>query len=234
MAQVADIITDAYRESNLIAVNATPTADETTEGLNRLQALIKSTLGTDVSYIMEDWTLANATTITRPSGVPLTSAQASAYYIQPQSRIMASLTVATSVSLDPYPNDGQRFSVIDVAGNFGTYNLTIAGNGRLVNGGASLVLSTNSEVREFMFRSDIGDWVEIDTFTTADNLPFPTDFDDYFITSLAMRLNRRYGREMSPESVARLNEQRGAIIQRYKQSRLSGIKEQMNFAPPQG
>lgn len=232
MTQVSDIITDAYRESNLIAVNATPTSDETTEGLNRLQALIKSTIGTDVGYVMEDWTITSATAITRPSGVALTAAQASAYYIEPQSRLMASLTVATAINLDPYPNDGQRFSVVDVAGNFGTYNLTISGNGRLINGSSSLVLSTNSEIREFMFRSDIGDWVEIDTFTTSDALPFPADFDDYFITSLAMRLNRRYGREMSPESIARLNEQRMAIVQRYKQSRLDTVKMMAPPAPP--
>ena len=228
MTQISDIITDAFRESNLIPLNATPTAPETTEGLNRLQAIIKSVLGNEVGYIMQDWKVTSASAITMPSGVALSSAQASAWYVQPQARLQCSLSTSTSLSLDPYPNDGQRFSVVDVGGNFASNNLTLSGNGRKVNGSSNLVLSTNSAVREFMYRADLGDWVEIDTFTTSDNLPFPEDFNDYFTTALAMRLNPRYGRPLPPEAAARYDQQRKQIIIRYNQSRLRGIGAEKN------
>lgn len=230
--QISDIITDAFRESNLIPLNASPTAPETTEGLNRLQAIIKSVLGNEVGYIMQDWAITSASNITRPSGVALSSAQAAAWYVQPQARLQCDLSTATSIDLDPYPNDGQRFSVVDVGGNFASNNLTLDGNGRKVNSSSNIVFSTNDEVREFMYRADLGDWVEIDNFATDDNLPFPEDFNDYFTTALAMRLNPRYGRPLPPEAAARYDQQRLQIIERYNQSRLRGIGlEKRGLAP---
>lgn len=220
MTQISAIIKSAYRESNLVDIKATPTPDEEAEGLSRLQALIKSTVGNEAGFALEDWTAASTTVITDPSGVALSAAQTSAYFVEPQTRLMCNLTIATSLALDPFPNDGQRFAVIDVAGNFNTYNLTLNGNGRRVNGGASLVLSTDDEIREFFFRSDLGDWVEIKTFIVSDQLPFPVDYDDYFITALAMRLNPAHQREISQATSGRFELQQAHISARYQQSRL--------------
>lgn len=214
---VSDIITDAYRESNLIALSASPTTPQATEGLRRLQTLIFSTLGNEVGYDFEDWTVRNDETIIKPSSVPLTVAQAAAWYVNPQARLQCSLTEATTLDLDPYPTDGQRFAVNDVLGNFNTFNLTLNGNGRTVLEQPSLVLSVNGLHREFMYRADLGNWVEITLLSLTDEMPFPEDFDDYFTTGLAMRVNPRYGREVPEESMVRYGLQRNQLIARYDQ-----------------
>lgn len=218
MTQVSDIITDAFRESNLIAVNTSPTPAETTEGLNRLQAIIQSTLGNEVGYIMEDWNVVSAASISNPSNVPLTAGQLSSYFVKPQSRLICNLSGNATLDLDPLPQDGQRVSVVNVGAN----TLTLDGNGRLIAGGTTDTVLTTARA-EYFYRSDLAEWVEILTFTTSDELPFPADFDDYFITALAMRLNPRYGRPLPPEAAARFDQQRLQIIDRYSQSRVKGI-----------
>lgn len=214
---VSDIITDAFRESNLIAISASPTAPQATEALRRLETLIFSTFGNEVGYEFEDWTVTNATTIVKPSGVALTPAEAAAWVVNPQARLQCSLSAPTTLNLDPYPTDGQRAKIIDVAGNFSTNNLTLNGNGRKVAGSSTLVLSTDNEVYELFYRADLGEWIRINDLTLTDQMPFPNDFDDYFTTSLAMRLNPRYGREIPPEAMARYTMQRNQLIIRYDQ-----------------
>lgn len=238
MTQVSAIITDAFRETNLIALNTSPAPAEMVEGLARLQAVVLSTLGNDVSYNMEDWTLVSATSISNPSNVALTAAQAAAYFVKPQSRLIANLGAATAINLDPMPQDGQRFSALDALNNFATRNLTINGNGRRIDGGTSKVLNTNGARFEAFYRSDLAEWVEITDLQTTDDLPFPEDYDDYFITKLAMRLDPRYGRPLPPEVAARYAEQQQQIIDRYTQSRIRGSGSQKIAdragGPPQG
>jgi len=214
---VSDIITDAYRESNLIAISASPTSPQATEALRRLETLIFSTFGNEVGYDFEDWTVVTDANIRKPSGVALTAAEAAAWVINPQARLQCNLSAATTLDLDPYPTDGQRFKVIDVLGNFSTFNLTLNGNGRSVAGGSTLVLSTNGTKKEFFYRADLGEWVEITDLQLTSEMPFPADFDDFFTTSLAMRLNPRYGREIPPEAMQRYMMQRNQLIIRYDQ-----------------
>lgn len=221
MTTVADIITAAMRETNVIGVGQTPTVPEAAEGLSRLQALVLSTLGTDVGYIMEDWSIKSATNITKPSGVPLTAAQAAAFTVAPNARLVCGLTAATALLLDPMPQDGQRFSVADAINSFDAFNLTLNPNGRKIGGViANAVLSTEGLVRQWFYRADIADWKQISPLASGDEFPFPEEFDDFFIVSLAMRLNPRYGKSMTDESKARLTEQKAQINYRYSQTRL--------------
>lgn len=214
---VADIITDAYRESNLIAISASPTSPQAAEALRRLETLIFSTFGNEVGYDFEDWTVVTASNIRKPSGVALTSPEATAWVINPQARLQCNLTAATTLKLDPYPTDGQRLKVIDVLGNFGTNNLTLDGNGRSISGNSTLVLSTNDVRKEFFYRADLGEWVEINDLELTDAMPFPPDFDDFFTTALAMRLNPRYGRDIPEDAKMRYMSQRNQLIIRYDQ-----------------
>lgn len=217
MTQVIDIITQALRETNLIAINANPTPSETTEGLDRLQAVILSVLGNECGYIMEDWDLEN-TAVTKPSGYVIPSL--AGYVVAPQSRLIANLTSTLSVSLDPMPQDGQRFSVVDAKNNLASAALTLQGNGRLIEGATSKVVNTNGFSGQWLYRADKANWVSIEPLATDDEMPFPPDFDDYFIIMLAMRINPRYGRELTAESQARLTQQRTQFVARYLQSRL--------------
>lgn len=218
MSTVSDIITQAYRESNLIAANASPTPTETTEALARLQALVLSVLGNEVGYIMEDWNVTD-TAITRPNGIPLPSLVG--FTVRPNARLICNLAAPLTVLLDPQPQDGQRFSVVDASLNFATHSLTIDPNGRKLDGAvAALALNTVGEATQWFYRSDTADWVVISPLASDDNMPFPADFDDFFIIMLASRLNPRHGRSLGEESAMRLSQQRDQFISRYTQTRV--------------
>lgn len=221
MTQVSDIITQALRETNIIAVNASPTPNENTEALERLQAIILSCLGTDCGYIMEDWNVTSASVIKKPSGVQLTSAQASAYTVKPQARLVLNIAAPITLTLDPQPQDGQRFSIIDAGNTIDTHNVTINPNGRKFNGAVgNATVSTEGAAKQYLYRADLADWKVIDPLEADDDMPFPADFDDYFIIMLAMRMNPRYGRTLTEESTFRLTQQRQQFVDRYTQSRL--------------
>lgn len=223
MTQVSEIIRQALRETNVVAISQDSNPTETAEGLARLQALVLSTLGNEVGYIMEDWNVkaASASNVIKPSGVPLNAAQVAAWTVPPNARLVCALTGATTVTLDPQPQDGQRFSVVDAIDGFNTNNLTINPNGRKIDAGtANLVLSTAGDAKQWLYRSDTANWSVIDPLVDTDEFPFPADFDDYFIIMLAMRLNPRYGKQLTKESSARLEQQRAQFIKRYSQTRL--------------
>lgn len=227
MTQVSDIIVQALRESNIIAVNANPNPSENAEALSRLQALVLSALGNEVGYIMEDWNIASAASILKPSGVPLAASQAAAWRVPPNARLICNLGAPLTITLDPQPQDGQRFSIVDAGNTFDASALTLATNGRKVNGEVGTVEFAEKGVAlQWLYRSDIANWVLIDPLAVADDMPFPPDFDDYFVIMLAMRMNPRYGKELNQQSLDRLAQQRMQFIKRYAQTRLNLPAEQ--------
>lgn len=222
MTLVSQIIADSYRESNLIAVGKAPTADQITEALRRLQALVLSCLGNDAGYILEDWNIVSATSIVRPSSLPIPAADIASFTVKPNSRLICSLTGAVALALDAQPQDGQRLSVVDAAGNLSAFNLTLDPNGRKIEGSPTpLVLSTDDTAKQWFYRSDTANWVLIDTLVVGSEMPFPVDYDDYFVTMLAMRLNPRYGKAVAEATQARLQHQTAQITARYSQTRLT-------------
>lgn len=217
MTTVSNIVTQSLRESNLIAVSANPTTPQANEAIARLQAVVLSVLGNEVGYVLEDWDVITDQLITKPSSF---TQDPTDFTVPPQARLICNLTEATTLDLDPNPTDGQRVSVVDAANNFNTFNLILNGNGRLIEGVASKTLNTALTRKQWVFRSDQANWILVDPLVSASEMPFPEDFDDYFIIMLAMRLNPRYGRELTELSKVRLEQQRSQIIARYSQTRL--------------
>ncbi len=159
------------------------------------------------------------------------------YTVLPQSRLICNLVAATSYELDPQPQDGQRVSIIDAANNFATRPFTLVGNGRLIDGATSVILNTDFSRRQWVYRSDQSNWISIEPLDADAEMPFPEEFDDYFIIMLAMRLNPRYGRQLTQESAMRLSQQRAQLYYRYNQSRLRQaelpINRQAGFGYPE-
>jgi hypothetical protein len=223
MTQVTDIIQAALRESNVIAAGQVLTSDQTSEALDRLQSLVLSSLGDEIGYIMEDWNISNASYV-KPTGVPIPNAAMAGFAVEPNSRLLFNLTGILTIVLDPQPQDGQRVSVVDAASNFAAHNLTLNPSGRKINGSnANLVLSTSGVSLQWVYRSDLGAWVEIDPLVLASEMPFPKEFDDYFIILLAMRLNPRFGRTLDQQSQVRFQQQTLQFVNRYTQSRLRSL-----------
>lgn len=234
MTLVSDIISQSLRESNLIAVGADATPAEAAEALTRLSSIVLSVLGSEIGYVLEDWNVTNATTILRPSGFVANTAS---FVIPAQARLIANLSVATALNLDPQPQDGQRVSVVDAANNFATRNFTLNGNGRLIDGATSAVLATNLSRKQWVYRADQANWISVEPLSADDQMPFPEEFDDYFIIMLAARMNPRYGKPLTQESALRLEQQRNQLFYRYNQSRVRqaapAVNRQAGFGMPQ-
>jgi len=223
MTLVSEIISGGYRESNTLAINQTIEPEQTVEALALLQTLVLSAVGGELGYIMEDWNISSAAYV-RPNGIAIPASQVASFTVKPNSRLICKLTAPLTLLLDPMPQDGQRVSVVDAGSNFATYNLTINPNGHKIEGTtANEVLSANDTAKQWIYRSDTGDWVLLDTLTDASEMPFPKDFDDYFKILLAMRINPRYGKTLDAQSKGRLDQQALQFVNRYTQSRLRSV-----------
>ncbi|AZI37074.1 hypothetical protein NT2_01_04670 [Caenibius tardaugens NBRC 16725] len=206
MATVNDIITAAYRESNLTGVGRSLTSAQSDEGLTLLDSLLPATMGQEVGQELTDLNIGGQ------------HDNAVHDYVPENVRLILN-GGAQSLALDPRPYDGQRLAVVDVAGNLSANPLTLTGNGRLVEGAASLVLNTNSLRREWFYRADRGSWTRIDALALSDEFPFPREFDDYFSILLAMRLNPRHGRDLAQSSASWLESQASRLAARYRRPR---------------
>lgn len=206
MTLVSEIIKAAYRESNLIPLAATPSANQTTEALNRLNPIILTSLGFEAGDELADVNY----------GGDYSQSDSFGSWVPDNVRLVFNLSSAVTINLDPHPFDGQRLAFVDAAGNLATYNVTVDGNGRNVEGASSVTLSTNGDSRQWMYRADTGNWVKIEALDSSDEMPFPAELDDYFIISLAVRLNPRHGLVIPAESLEALKRYKTVLRTRYR------------------
>ena len=211
MTLVSQIITDAYRELNLIPLGGTPNANQIAEALPRLNSLIMTTVGLEAGDEMTDVNY----------GGDFDQSEYVTEYIPDNTRLLINATAALTIDADPRPLDGQLMAVVDASGNFATYNVIIDGNGRKIEGADTVTLSTNSQSARWMYRGDTGNWVKIEELEAADTMPFPTEFDDYFSQMLAIRLNPRYGQTMTADMATNIRRWRGALRSRYRRKELN-------------
>jgi hypothetical protein len=193
MTLTSEIITDAYRQSNLLPIGTSPTVDQQNEALRYLNRIVKSVFGNEAGDPLQAFPVGR-NNIDRPSGFPwYDTVPDNDWFVPKNTRAMLNLDAPISLYLHPMPDDGSRFAVIDVSENVSTNNCTVYGNGRLIEGANSITLSTDSVDKEWFYRADLGNWMLYSPLTDATIFPFPEEFDDYFITLLAMRLNPAYG-----------------------------------------
>lgn len=218
MTTARDIITDALREGGILALGETPGADSSSEGLKRLNVLIRSLIGFEVGENLSPMGF-GTNGISTPEG--LASDQSSrilSSYLPSNTVLYVNQTSANTINLDPNPQDGARFSVIDSSGNFATNPLTIDANGRNIEGAATVTLNTNGTTSEWFYRADTGNWGKVSDLTENDVIPFPAEFEDLLTTSLAFRLNPRYGKESPGEMVASMTRAKSMFKARYSQN----------------
>lgn len=208
MTTVSQIITDAYRVSNLQAIGTTPTTAQQDEALRYLNRLVKSVFGNEAGEQLSPFPIGR-NNISRPNGYPSYGQSPGTDWFVPQNqRLMCNLTESLTLYLPPNPDDGARFGVVDSSDNFSTYNLIVVANGRTIEGATSVTLSTDGETGEWFYRADLGEWVKYSPLLIDGTFPFPEEFDDFFVTMLAIRINPAYGRTM--------DEQTGFIMRRSK------------------
>lgn len=183
MATAAETIITALQALRVLGFGQQPTSAQQQYCLRQLNAYIRQLVGFSGS-------------------LPLISKRVdSAYQVgnnYPAVRLLCMGGVTITLPESPAP-DGARVEVVDATGSAAISNITIARNGWNINGAASnYTISTNGASKLFMFRADTGNWAIASDLTAADNLPFPTDFDEAIALNLARRLTL-FGQRLSPD-----------------------------------
>lgn len=224
MTLVSDIITAAYRETNIIGLGTLPSGNQSEEGLDALNRILMSSIGQEAGEEFSP-VVVGTNNISRPSGYPYYNPTLiSDWFVPDNTRLLLNLSQATTVALDPNPHDGARFALIDKSLNLATYPLTVSGNGRTIGGANSVVYNANGANYEYLYRADLGDWVITVPLSQEDLWPFPIDFDDMFITALSFRLNPRYQLPADGQSVAAYKRSVRQFKARYRQRTNAGLE----------
>jgi hypothetical protein len=209
MTLASDIILRAHRESNLIPLVAVPNANQTAEALPLLNEQFLGALGFEAGNDLSDLNI----------GGQFDQSAYCAQWVPANARLVLNLVGATTLKLYPQPYEGQRLAVADAANNLAANNLTLDANGRRIEGGATVVLNVNGDARQWLYRADTANWVKITALAAGDTMPLPQEFDSFFTTRLAMRLNPRYGQSLSQATVAELARIEGKLRARYRKPR---------------
>lgn len=218
MTTVTSIITSALRETNLIPLGVAPTQPQLDEGFALLSTIVAGVLGNEAGENLSPFPLGQ-NGINSPKGYPWWSNTLPGNVFVPfNTRIMCNLTAPGMVNLHPKPHDGARMGVVDVSENFNIHPFTINGNGRNIEGEESMVYSTAGENRQWLYREDLGNWVTVLPLDAAGDMPWPVEFDDMFIITLAMRINPRYGQIIHPASAKSLQDAQMKFSARYAQA----------------
>lgn len=219
MTTCATLIKEAYRESNLIAITATPTIEETAEALSLLNSIVLTFIGQELGELLEDRNVGDNNVTRQEYEQNWLDNTLANSFLPLNLRVVANLTEAKTIYLHPRPFDGARFGVVDPSENLSTYNLTFNGNGRKVEDSQQIVLATDGISREWFYRADLSDWVRVTDLEVDDESPFPRQFDDILIIALATRLNPRNGVAADPQTAARYANVLKKFRSTYKQSK---------------
>lgn len=218
MTTVTQIITDAFRQSNLLAITASPTTAQQTEALRYLNRIVKSVFGNEAGDPLVAFPI-GSDNIERPSGYPWwNTVPDNDWFVPKNIRVMLNLDQSVSLYLHPAPDDGTRFAAIDASGTLATYPVTVYGNGNRIENSLSISLDTDGFDAEWFYRADIANWQKYFPLTLVDTFPFPEEFDDFFITMLAIRLNPSYGTSLDPQSQAVFDRAKTQLRARYAQN----------------
>ena len=226
MTLISSLITDAYRESNILALRKAPDANQVAEALRLFNQNILAIYGGDAGETLVEWPLGTYGAV---SGYELPYSPNAIVRPTINHRLVATNTEATNVYLTPEPQDGSRMGIADPFGRLAAFPVTLDANGRTIENAATLVLNTNGLNRQWFYRADLGQWVRITSLLSTDQNPFPEDFDIFFIIGLALRLNPRYGREMDPQSAAVFKSVRSQFMARYLQAQPLEIDDSISW-----
>lgn len=222
MTTVSQLITDAYQYNNIVALSVIPNAAEQAKALRYLNRIFRSVFGNELGDVLNSWTLSD--TGIKPS---VADSHSLKYYspFKPDlnTRVVANVTSSVTLTLPTYPTSGARFALQDASKNLATYPLTVNANGRLIEGAATVTVSTNGANLEWFFRDDIGTWVKVSDLALTDDFPLPVEFEEYFIMMLAMRLGASEDIDLNNQLVFVLKDVTKKFKARYRQTTEMGL-----------
>lgn len=227
MTLVSTIITDAFRESNILALGKVPTTGQSTEALRLYNGLISAIYGGDAGEQLNDWPLGNFGRESTEWDIPYTDRVIHRPPIN--RRLIAVNEIATTVYLTVRPQDGARYGITDPFGRLAAFPVTLDANGRTIEDAPTITLDVDGTNREWFYRAELGSWVRLTDLAADDENPFPAKFDQMFNIMLAMRLNPRYGRSLDDQSIVILKQGKREFIARYLQSQPLEIDDSISW-----
>lgn len=209
------IIKQALRESNLIALAADPNDNQNTEGLGKLNSIIAGVFGFKAGVQLREWPVGTDGV----SDVSVNWNRNDWAVPPPNVRLMVSSTDPETIVLPSFPDNGARVGLVDLTGSMSAHNVTLDPNGKRIEDATSVTVAIDSANLEWMYRADLGNWQRLTLLGLDDEMPFPIQFDTYFETVLAMRLNPRYGRATAAETGSFLSDSLAQLRATYRQRR---------------
>lgn len=213
----------------MLPLGKDPTANQSAEALRLYNQILSSIYGGEAGERLQDWPLGTFDRDPNGCGYLLPFTDRRLHHPTINMRLIAVNLNAETIWLTPRPQDGARMGIADPFSRLSEVPLTIDGNGRPIEGAASILLNIDGTFREWIYRADLAAWLKISDVDMADENPFPQNFDIMFSILLAMRLNPRYGRMLDDQSVAALKQNKREFVARYLQSRPLEIDDSISW-----
>jgi len=219
---MSEIIVQAFREGNFVALGEDTTTEELAEAVPRLRNLINAVIGFELGELQRDWYVPQIHDPEAPIRFPLTptgtGGEAALPYQFPPSnvRLLVKVTEVRTLYFPAHPFDGARISFLDMGS---TAAVTIDANGRLIEGEASLTeAAAVFHMRTWFYRADRGEWIVLTNLQSDDTMPTPPEFDQLWITGLAVSLAPRFQVQIQEQTTATYADMLSRLKKRYKQS----------------
>lgn len=131
--------------------------------------------------------------------------------------IVSGHSAAFTITLPESPRDGSRFQLVDAGAGFTARPVTVARNGRLLEGAAAnITANTNGFNRTWFYRADLGDWKRLTALAINDTFPFPASVEQTFALMLAFELAPSFRVSFSPEAGAALQRGMSSLRAKYR------------------
>jgi hypothetical protein len=230
MTANSTLIQAAFRESNFIQKGTDPTAVEQAEALRLLQSMVDSLFGSTVGIKYRPWHIPypfNTAPETRrfpaAGGTEDNRPARDLKYPPVQSRVILRNTAEQTLYFQNQPMDGAIMSIVDAGF---TANVILDANGMFfetTGNTRTLTIEPRADGRnprrDYVFREDTASWNQVNALELTGEMPFPEQFDDYWITGLALRLAPSFGAKMTEVTLARYKEMTVFIRGWYRQQR---------------
>lgn len=223
---VSECISAAYREADVTTVGNYPSTAEQAESLVLLNNFSLRLFGTEFGENLLDWPVPP---IAGQQCIPddlVSSNMSTTWYEVPRtnSRLLVAISAALSVKMPANPQDGSQIMIVDVGST--SVNLTLDGNGRLISGQTTQIDTPQVfDGRRYFYRADLASWELVAVLGLNDPLPLVEDFNDLFITYLAMRLSPRNAQETMEETALVYKDQLAKARRRYRQEQAIAIAD---------
>lgn len=210
MTTIKEIVTEAFRENNLIQVGDVPDGLEYLEAEKLLTRFIKSIFGSEFGESLKT--------------VSVSSSQET---LPINSRILINEDSPVAITLSELPQDGEQFAVIDPRGLISS--MVIEAGGGTIEDSTSVTLDDTSSSYQWFFRGDRGNWYKVTDLASDDDSPLPEEFDDLLSLWLSIRISPRMGAQTTQESANIYDMIKKKFTSRYKQSEEIGVESGLLF-----